>query len=408
METFNNISKNAIIKIGIIALTILLLLIPLSMVKGVISERETTKKKVEEEVAASYAKSQTIGGPIMRSTLIVKPRTDSTAAHTKTWQFKPSLLDYKAHVTTDILRRSIYDVIVYNSTIEVTGRMAVTDESVKATDNVLILGIKDFKGLTSLPVIDFGGKTFTFEKVQDELLARVEIPQTAKAGDEIDFSATVNIRGTESLMFHPDGWQTTLSIDSPYPHPSFQGEFLPQARDIREDGFSAFWSVLSMNTNSEYDLMGVRFVDPANPYQQTTRSAKYGILIIILVFLAGLLMEYLTKKEINIIQYIVIGCSLVLFYALLLSFSEFIMFGLAYIIAAVMTTSALVVYFRAILKNSKAFIMGGLIASVYGINYLLLQMDTYALLTGSLVLFALLSVVMYFTANSPKPASENN
>jgi inner membrane protein len=148
--------------------------------------------------------------------------------------------------------------------------------------------------------------------------------------------------------------------------------------------------------------MGVRFVDPANPYQQSMRSAKYGILIIILVFVAGLVVEFLTKKEINPVQYAVIGLSLVLFYSLLLSFSEFMMFGVAYIIAALMTTGALVFYFRAILKSRSAYMLGGFVALVYMLNYMLLQMETYALLAGSLVLFLLLCVVMYLTADMSK------
>ena len=129
------------------------------------------------------------------------------------------------------------------------------------------------------------------------------------------------------------------------------------------------------------------------------RSAKYGMLIIILVFVASLFVEFLTRKEINPIQYAVIGLSLVLFYSLLVAFSEFINFGIAYVIAALMTTGALMLYFRAILKSRSAYILGGFVAIVYALNYMLLQMDTYALLAGSLVLFLLLCVVMYLTAN---------
>ena len=145
--------------------------------------------------------------------------------------------------------------------------------------------------------------------------------------------------------------------------------------------------------------MGVKFVDPANPYQQSMRSAKYGMLIIVLVFVAGLVVEFLTRKEINPIQYAVIGLSLVLFYSLLVAFSEFMIFGIAYIIAALMTTGALMFYFRAILKSRSAYVLGGFVAVVYALNYMLLQMETYALLAGSVVLFLLLCVVMYLTAN---------
>ena len=132
-------------------------------------------------------------------------------------------------------------------------------------------------------------------------------------------------------------------------------------------------------------------------YQKTERSVKYAILIILLVFLAGLLVEFIWKKEINIIQYVVIGLSLVLFYALVLSFSEFISFGRSYIIAAAMTVAALLGYFRGILKSRAAYLLTLLVALAYAASYILLQMETYALISGSMLLFCILVVIMYFT-----------
>lgn len=388
MESKNNrIVKETAIKIAIIALISLLLLIPLSMVRGVIDEREYTEQMVTKEIAASYAGTQVVGGPIFQVTATE-------------WLIKPSVLNYKAEVTTDVLKRSIYRVIVYNSEIEMTGKLPVTEELVHAGKKTIRLDVLDFKGLSEMPQIILDGKALVFEQVNGQLLAQVEFPQQKIAGDEVDFLISLRLKGSQSLMFYPYGSQTTLTINSSYPHPSFQGEFLPETREVRDDGFSATWNVLRMNINSTNDQMGVKFVDPANPYQQATRSVKYGLLIILLVFVAGLLVEYLTHKEIDLVQYTVIGLSLVLFYMLLLSFSEFIIFGWAYLIAAVMTVMALMLYFQAILKHQSAYLMGGFLAAVYAVNYILLQMETFALLAGSLVLFALLSVVMYFTANS--------
>ena len=146
--------------------------------------------------------------------------------------------------------------------------------------------------------------------------------------------------------------------------------------------------------------MAVTFLDPADPYLQAERSTKYGILIITMVFVAGLLVEFITKKKIHIIQYAVIGLSLALFYALLLAFSEFILFGLSYLIAALMTTIALTLYFRGILKNKAAYLLGIFVALFYAINFVLLQLENFALLSGTLILFILLSTIMYFTRNS--------
>ena len=399
-------AKRTAIKVSLVAVISLLLLIPLVMIKGVIEEREDTKNAVVKEVAASYAQPQIISAPYMVSYVVETKTVDKEIepsgkqTYVEDYTSYCSLVDYTADVETDILHRSIYDVIVYNSKVKISGKILISEKSVIAGDNEFRFKVTDIKGFCNPSQLTFGGQSFEISCKSNEFVAEVVFPKGAKVGDVIDFSFTFNLKGTESLFFNPSYWGTTsLAINSSYPHPSFQGEILPNTREVKDDGFNATWSVSSLNS-SKYDDMGVKFVDPANPYQQSMRSAKYGMLIIILVFVAGLFVELLTRKEINPIQYAVIGLSLVLFYSLLVAFSEFIAFGVAYIIATLMTTGALMFYFRAILKNRSAYILGGFVALVYTLNYMLLQMETYALLAGSLVLFLLLSVVMYLTANN--------
>ena len=117
-------------------------------------------------------------------------------------------------------------------------------------------------------------------------------------------------------------------------------------------------------------------------------------------------MEFVTRREINLVQYVVIGLSLALFYALLLSFSEFLTFGRAYVLAAGMTTAALTGYFRGILKHASAWILGGLVAVAYILSYILLQMESYALISGTLILFAILCAIMWFTRNLTRQEEE--
>ena len=190
------------------------------------------------------------------------------------------------------------------------------------------------------------------------------------------------------------------------PDPSFKGDFLPAERDVREDGFDARWSVSEINRGNPDDTsFGVNLLQGVTQYQQTTRSAKYGILIILLVFIAGLAVELVGKKKIDLVQYLVIGLSLVLFYALVLSFSEFMSFALAYFLAALMTVAALFGYFRGILRDRSAWLLTALVALAYLLSYVLLQMETYALLAGTLVLFVLLVGIMYLTTNLNKRAA---
>ena len=406
METkVNSNAKRTAIKISLVAIISLLLLIPLAMIKGVIEDREQTKDSVTMEVANSYAKPQTVSAPYLVSYVVetktvdkkIEPSGEQT--YVEDYDTYSSQVDYTADVTTDMLHRSIYDVIVYNSKVKICGKLPITEKSVVARNNEFRFKVTDIKGFSNPSQLTFGGETFELRRKSEEFVAEVVFPNGAKVGDIIDFAVSFDLKGTESLFFNlsREG-NTTVAISSSYPHPSFQGAMLPNTREVSDDGFNATWSVSSFNSSS-YDNMGVKFVDPANPYQQSMRSAKYGMLIIVLVFVAGLFVEFLTRKEINLVQYAVIGLSLVLFYSLLVAFSEFITFGVAYMIAALMTTGALMFYFRAILKNRSAYLLGGFVAVVYALNYMLLQMETYALLTGSVVLFLLLCVVMYLTAN---------
>lgn len=378
-------------KFAIIALISLLLLIPLIMIEGLINSREKSNEQAIAEIASSYSDKQTIDAP----TFISSTGTDKTVT-------KCTTLNYSANVTTDVLHRSIYEIITYNSTIEITGTIKASSSLLLANRHDARIDISDFKGLCTQPAIKIGGNTYKFEKQEGKyekhLAAAIEIPQDTKEGDIIDFSITLDIKGTKELNFQASGEETTLNISSTYPHPSFQGDFLPENRQVEKEGFSATWRVLDMNINSSSAKMGVKFVDPANSYQQSMRSAKYGIIIIIMVFIAGLFVEFATKKEIHIVQYLIMGISLVLFYSLLLSFSELMSFGVSYIIAAAMTTSALTLYFRTILKHKSAYILGVFVALVYILNYMLLQMETYALIAGSLLLFVLLCGVMYLTS----------
>lgn len=395
----NPSAKRSAIKLAIVAAISLLLLIPLSMVMIVIDERDSTKDSVTYDIARSYADKQTVYAPSLESVIVIKPATDSTKMVTSTVHSECPRLNYNAEVTTDILHRSIYDVIVYNSPIDIRGSIKVNEHALRALTNTIRFKVSDFKGIANIPQLHLSGETYPMTKRHDELIAKVKLPDGVKIGDEVEFNISFNLKGTESLSFQPQANLTTLNVSSPYPHPCFMGEFLPTHREVRADGFVAEWQVSSLNVGSISDMMCVKFVDPANNYQQAMRSAKYGMLIIILVFMASLFVEYFTRREIAIVQYVIIGVSLVLFYSLLLAFSEIVSFGVAYLIAAVMTIGALILYFRAILKGRSAYLLGGFVATVYAINYILLQMESYTLLAGSLVLFALLCGVMYFTAN---------
>ena len=390
-------------KIAFIGLITILLLIPLMMIEGVINERNELKYSVKKEISRAISESQIVDGPRLIYTVKKEQVVDDKKEMVEELHIiNPHKLESKVNVTTETLRRSIYNVIVYHSKINMNGSYVLPEAVYNGENFKIKMKVSDLKGLTDTPKISLLNKDYKFD-VDDsgQLYTIIELPKENQTDRIIHFTMQLELKGTERLMFAPSADETVLSISSSYANPSFVGEYLPLSRDVNEDGFTAKWKVLKINKKrSEY--MGVDFIEVASQYQQAMRSVKYGMLIICLIFVAGLLVEFVTKRQIHVVQYAIIGLSLTLFYSLLTAFSDIIPFGCSYLISSIMTTIALTLYYRGILKHKSAWILGGFISIMYVTNYILLQMETHSMLAGSLLLFVLLSVMMYFTANMNK------
>ena len=322
----------------------------------------------------------------------------------------PRTLSYEIDTQTQTLHRSIYDIMVYWADVVVTGDFVVPAYYATANlaEQLVSMGLSDLRGIDGAVEITLGEKSYSFHSGSSgryasgaSLSEPIDLDRSLMDGKTaIPFRLTYRVRGSSSLMVKPYGETTEVRMRSDCPDPSFTGDFLPSEREVTEEGFSARWAVSEINRGNPDDTsFGVNLLQGVTQYQKTMRSAKYGILVILLVFIAGLAVELVGKKKINLVQYLVIGLSLVLFYALVLSFSEFISFSLAYALAALMTIAALFGYFRGILRDRSAWLLTALVALAYLLSYILLQMETYALLAGTLVLFALLVGIMYLTRN---------
>lgn len=390
-------------KIAFIGLITILLLIPLMMIEGVINERNELKYSVKKEISRAISESQIVDGPHLIYTVKKEQVVDDKKEMVEELHIiNPHKLESKVNVTTETLRRSIYNVIVYHSKINMNGSYVLPEAVYNGENFKIKMKVSDLKGLTDTPKISLLNKDYKFDvDDSDQLYTIIELTKENQTDRIIHFTMQLELKGTERLMFAPSADETVLSISSSYANPSFVGEYLPLSRDVNEDGFTAKWKVLKINKKrSEY--MGVDFIEVASQYQQAMRSVKYGMLIICLVFVAGLLVELVTKRQIHVVQYAIIGLSLTLFYSLLTAFSDIIPFGCSYLISSIMTTIALTLYYRGILKHKSAWILGGFISIMYVTNYILLQKETHSMLAGSLLLFVLLSVMMYFTANMNK------
>ena len=403
------------LKIALMGVLALLMLVPLAMIQGQIRDRQEAAKASRSDVAASWGRAQTLSGPVLDFHYETEEMEDGKkTTRNSTWSVYPRTLSYDLDLQTQTLHRSIYDVMVYGADVVVTGDFVLPASlgEKKIVEQEVMTWLSDLRGIEGAVEIKLGEETFSFHtgnggSSRSSLSEPISLDASLMDGKTVlPFKLTYRVKGSSSLLVRPYGENTEVKMRSNCPDPSFTGDFLPSEREVTADGFTARWAVSEINRGNPDDTsFGVNLLQGVTQYQQTTRSAKYGILVILLVFIAGLAVELVGKKKIDLVQYLVIGLSLVLFYALVLSFSEFMSFALAYFLAALMTVAALFGYFRGILRDRSAWLLTALVALAYLLSYVLLQMETYALLAGTLVLFVLLVGIMYLTTNLNKRAA---
>ncbi len=135
-------------------------------------------------------------------------------------------------------------------------------------------------------------------------------------------------------------------------------------------------------------------------YEKIMRTTKYAILVIGLTFSIFFLIELMQKKPVHPVQYTLVGLALAIFYTLLLSIGEHILFDYAYIISAAATITLITLYVKSHFQNWKAAsALGGVLIGLYGFILVLVSLEDTALIVGSIGLFIVLAIVMYTTRN---------
>lgn len=399
----------------------LLLLIPAYFVKNLIEEREARQKEAFTEVSSKWAGKQTITGPVL-----VLPYMDNmyganfaTTPVRKVAYILPDKLNIQSEVNPEKKYRGIYQVMLYSSDIKVNGKFnALPLEQLKINPTHVIwseayicVGISDAQGLKEEIKLGWNDSSVVLapSTVSNALMREAfTAPVNVEAGKEMSFSTTIKINGSGQLLFTPVGKETTVALSSSWPDPSFTGGQLPDHR-ISDTGFVATWKSLS-HTHSfpqawkddSYDLQSASFGTdlfiPVNGYQKTMRSIKYAILCILLTFAAFFIIETVNKKSVHPFQYALIGLALILFYTLLLSFSEYTGFNIAYIIASVATVGLIGWFVKGILQSSKPVsVLSVVLVLLYSYVFTILQLQDYSLLLGSIGLFLTLAVIMHFS-----------
>ncbi|MCH2223635.1 MAG: cell envelope integrity protein CreD [Crocinitomicaceae bacterium] len=419
--------ENIFFKMGMIAVLIVLLLIPTVMVQNLIHERMNRQDEAIAEVSTKHAHSQTLTGPILTIPyLITKTLQDSkgdvkVVKERKYYHVLPEELNIQGNVTPEKRKRGIYEIVVYGADLNVNGifddfnleNNGIHKEQLLLDKAFITLGISDLKGVKDQVKFKFSDSNVMFNPgvINNDVVhsgLNVHVPIESLDG-ELKFDFDLSLNGSEQLMFAPVGKVTNVAVKSPWKEPSFDGNFLPFNRKVSESGFVANWKVLHLNRNYPQQWIGnkhriqgsnfgVNLKLPVDVYQKSMRVAKYAILFIVLTYLVFFFVEILNRILIHPIQYILVGIALILFYVLMLAFSEQIYFDYAYLLAALMTIVLIFMYCRSILKSwALAGMTAAILIILYGFIFIIIQMQDFALLFGSLGVFMILAVTMYFS-----------
>ncbi len=442
-EKMNQKIKNSItIRLLSIGFLVLILLIPTSMIESLIREREYRRGDVIKEVSSKWGNSQTITGPVLTVPYYKLNKyydsDEKNDKYNKTKHyahFLPDELNLKGDLTPEIRYRSIYEIIVYNTQLNINGNFSSPDFKILGIDKSRIiwneafvsLGIPDMKGIRDNINLKWDEDVYAFnpgietnDVISSGVSTKIKLTPKENNTDDIEqvvdtidkkyaFNFDLNLNGSSFLNFIPIGKETNINLTSNWAHPSFSGASLPDEREITKDGFTAHWKELHLNRNYPQQWLGdihningssfgVDLLLPVDEYQKSTRSAKYAIMFISFTFLIFFFIEIRNKKRIHPIQFILVGLGLTIFYALLVSLSEHIHFNNAYLIASAAIIGMIGTYSISIFKSKKLTgLMSGVLILLYGFIYTILQLEDYALLMGSIGLFIVLAIIMYLS-----------
>lgn len=429
------------LKLFLIGGLLVALMLPILSLRGLVWERQQRGLEAAADIARSSSRDQHLVGPLLlieSEETVQRTRSmhDGDAAaevfheevrRRRQQLIAPDVLEMDNVLSARERRRGLFGALIYTDQLAVKARFAMPAPPPIEGDLIahrwlgaaLVMGVGDARGIQRLSVMVDGnelrvepGSRVGF--IAEGVHAPLEI-SGRQSGRHMEVRIDAQLQGTQSVYWSPLAGEARVSVQADWPHPSFQGRRLPDEPAIASDGFSADWTVSRLSSQSLQALarcevdgshcpavddagFGVRLVDPVDRYLKTDRAIKYALLLLVLVFGAVFFLEALRSVDVHPLQYGLTGIALAMFFLLLLSLSEHIGFGPAYAVAAAACVGLIGFYMSAVLgSRSRGGLFGALVAGLYGLLYGLLQSEDYALLMGSLALFALLACVMLMT-----------
>ncbi|MBK1838380.1 cell envelope integrity protein CreD [Azospirillum sp. YIM B02556] len=398
-------------------------------ISGIIEEREDRQAGLRAEFANSWGPEQVVHAP-----LLAIPYSDPATRSRQYLKIAPEKLSTRAALTPEQRKRGLFSATVYGAAIELTGNFAVPSRDSIETlvgrgqvihwnESVVMLQASDLSGMAAGDRATWNGETIPWRSCAEVigragdcdgalLVIRPGMPSAPAAEMTVPFQATVTLRGTGAFSQILEGRQTAAAIAAPWATPSFNGTILPSSSTVTETDFEARWQAVEYSrpllwsspglpeavSSPHGPTVSVDLLEATPIYRMISRASKYSIFFVILSFTVYTLFELLGVVRIHIVQYGLLGLSMTLFALLLISFAEPLGYAAGYWISAGLVLAQASLHTAAVTRRWGAtLIFAATLAAVFGFLYVLLSLESYSLLVGSVALFLILSAVMAVT-----------
>jgi len=446
LNFFTTATTNLTHKIIVLVGMSLLSSIPLGLVMNMTSDREFLYHNVVNEIGHSWGEQQRIAGPALVLPYRYEVIQEKVNDEGKTVKLKssfqdelvilPKELDLDMDLTHDFRSRGIYQSLVYSAMVSGKAKFSIPEIKIPNlisldTENArLVFGISANQAIEKIETFEVNSPNTPSSNINTvgNIMPGTGLPQ--QPGLERGFHQPINLnlkqtqfnvdfaiqfRGSQAISALPLGEQTNISISSDWPHPSFNG-LLPTTREITDTGFKANWQISHLTRNYpqvftkqlELNLTEVEastaLFEPVTHYGKVERSVKYGMLFIALTFIVLLIFELSQQSSLSLVQYLLVGCAVTLFYLLLLSLSEHLLFAQAYMLAASIPVLSVSPYVAsATASKRKGGIIAAMLICLYAVLYSILKLEDFALLMGTGLLLIALLVLMFITRHKNLP-----
>jgi len=430
-----------------VVILLLLLLIPLFMIRNLVTDRRALKTEAAERIIEEIGGELILVGPVLvlpyeLEQIELRDGEETILKQRSEIYLLPDSFTLKGRLEVKYRSLGIYRVPVYRAFVDGSGTVHTPLSGLYPADaipvpeeNRFTIGITHMEGIRGISELRWGSQQIDFladsgdVAVGNGVSATVgEITASENAdGGTVDFSFDMEISGGGRADFVPLGRSSALELSGDWPSPSFLGGLLPSEMELDDKGFNANWRIPEVSRpirpywdssegeriDSDDHGLGVKLLESVASYKKTERSVKYGLLFLLIPFVVFFLFETLARLRVHPLQYLMVGAANVIFYLLLLSISEHLGFDMAYVIAALGVTALISIYTHSVIggghgeereengRRSSALAMYLTMPITLAVSYLwlwfTLRSEDYALLLGSVGVFVVLGSVMLIT-----------